>query len=81
MGIRRGDINRVQLFYLAQRRDAAEGLNAKLGAVLLARLLSQIRSSDEEKSRCLGDRLRQRSSRCSETRETDFNRHGSLSST
>ena len=48
----------VKLFELAYCRDAVEGLNAKLGAVLFARCLSYIRASDEGKSRRFRYRLR-----------------------
>src|SRR5262245_21392060 len=39
--VRRGYVNRVQLFMLAQRGYAVESLNAKIGAILLARFFPE----------------------------------------
>ena len=54
----RRNVYAVELFELAHCRDAVEGLNAKLGAVLFARCLSYICASDEGKSRRFRYRLR-----------------------
>jgi len=73
--IRRRNVDDVDILQVAHRRDAVERLYAELGAVLLARLLSEIRSRDEGESRRLRHRLRQRSSRGAETNEADSNMH------
>jgi len=48
--IGRCNVDGVQLFKLAHRRDAVESLNAKLRAVLFARVLSEIGFRDEGES-------------------------------